>query len=49
MADFNAEMIQKAKSAKTARELLELAKANGVEMTEDQAKTCFAQHNPENV
>ena len=47
MADFNAEMIQKAKGAKTAEELLEIAKENGVDMTADEAKTYFAQLNPE--
>ena len=44
--NFNAEMIEKAKVAKTAEELYEIAKANGVEMTEDEAKTYFAQLNP---
>ena len=39
-------MIEKARAAKTAEELLEIAKANGVEMTEDEAKTYFAQLNP---
>ena len=46
MKNFNAEMIDKAKTAKSADELLELAKANGVEITEDEAKTYFAQLNP---
>ena len=41
--NFNAEMIEKAKVAKTAEELYEIAKANGVEITEDEAKTYFAQ------
>ena len=40
------EMMEKARAAKTAEELLEIAKANGVEMTEDEAKTYFAQLNP---
>ena len=39
-------MMEKARAAKTAEELLEIAKANGVEMTEDEAKTYFAQLNP---
>jgi hypothetical protein len=39
-------MIEKAKAAKSAEELLELAKANGVEMTADEAATYFAQLNP---
>ena len=43
MKNFNAEMIKKAKAAKSAEELLEIAKANGVEMTADEAKTYFAQ------
>jgi len=46
MKNFNAEMIEKAKAAKSAEELLELAKANNVEMTADEAKTYFAQLNP---
>jgi predicted ribosomally synthesized peptide with nif11-like leader len=46
MTNLNHEMIEKAKAAKTAEELLELAKANGVEMTADEAKTYFAQLNP---
>lgn len=46
MKNFNAEMIEKAKAAKSAEELLALAKANGVEMTEDEAATYFAQLNP---
>jgi predicted ribosomally synthesized peptide with nif11-like leader len=43
MKNFNTEMIEKAKAAKSAEELLEIAKANGVEMTEEDAKTYFAQ------
>ena len=46
MKNFNAEMIEKAKTAKSAEELLALAKENGVEMTVDEAKTYFAQLNP---
>ena len=46
MENFNAEMIEKAKAAKSAEELLELAKANNVEMTADEAATYFAQLNP---
>ena len=46
MMNFNQEMIEKAKAAKTAEELLEIAKAGGVEMTADEAKTYFAQLNP---
>ena len=43
MKNFNTEMIEKAKAAKSAEELLALAKENGVEMTADEAKTYFAQ------
>ena len=39
-------MIEKAKAAKSAEELLEIAKANNVEMTADEAATYFAQLNP---
>ena len=46
MKNLKPEMIEKAKAAKNAEELLELAKANNVEMTADEAKTYFAQLNP---
>ena len=46
MKNFNAEMIEKAKAAKSAEELITLAKDNGVEMTADEAATYFAQLNP---
>ena len=46
MKNLKPEMIEKAKAAKSAEELLELAKANGVEMTADEAATYFAQLNP---
>ena len=46
MKNLTNEMIEKAKVAKTADELLEIAKANGVEMTLDEATTYFAQLNP---
>ena len=46
MKNFNTEMIEKAKAAKSAEELLELAKANNVELTADEAATYFAQLNP---
>ena len=46
MKNSTPEMIEKAKAAKSAEELLELAKANGVEMTADEAATYFAQLNP---
>ena len=43
MTSFTTELIAKAKAAKSPEELLELAKANGVELTEEEAKTCFEQ------
>ena len=46
MKNLTPEMIEKAKAAKSAEELLALAKANGVEMTADEAKTYFAQLGP---
>ena len=46
MKNLTPEMIEKAKSVKSAEELLEIAKANGVEMTADEAVTYFAQLNP---
>ena len=45
MKNFNAEIIEKAKAAESAEELLEIAKDNGVEMTADEAKTNFEQLN----
>ena len=45
MTDFSAEMIQKAKCAKSAKELLELAKAEGIDITEDEARKYFEQIN----
>jgi predicted ribosomally synthesized peptide with nif11-like leader len=46
MKNLTPEMIEKAKAAKSAEELLEIAKANGVEMTAEEAATYFAQLNP---
>ena len=46
MNNLTPEMIEKAKAAKSAEELLEIAKANNVEMTADEAATYFAQLNP---
>ena len=43
MANFNTEIIEKAKGAKTAHELLDLAKAEGIDMTEDEAEKYFEQ------
>ena len=39
------EMIEKAKTAKTAEELLELAKAENIELTAEQAAKAFAELN----
>ena len=47
MKKFAKEMIDKAKAAKSVEEILEFAKANSVEMTEKEAKSYFAQLNPE--
>ena len=46
MKNLKPEMIEKAKAAKSAEELFEIAKANNVEMTDDEAKTYFAQLGP---
>ena len=43
MKNFTPELIAKAKAAKTAEELIELAKDNNVELTEEEAKTYFEQ------
>ena len=45
MKNFTPELIEKAKAAKSAEELLKLAGANGVELTEEDAKTYFDQLN----
>ena len=39
------ELFEKAKEAKSAEELLSLAKANGVELTQEEAAEYFAQLN----
>ena len=41
MKNLTPEMIEKAKAAKSAEELLEVAKAGGVELTADEAATYF--------
>ena len=46
MTGFTPEMIEKAKAAKSAEELLALAKDNGVEMTVEEATAYFSQLNP---
>ena len=43
---MNQELIIKAKAAKSVEELLELAKASNVELSEEQAKEYFAKLNP---
>ena len=43
MNNLTPELIAKAKAAKSAEELLELAKANNVDLTETEAKTYWAQ------
>ena len=45
MNNLTPELIAKAKAAKNTEELLELAKENGIELTEEEAKTYFAQLN----
>ena len=40
--ELTKEMIKKAKAAKNAEELLELAKAENIELTEEQAAKIFA-------
>ena len=45
MNNLTPELIAKAKATKSAQELLELAKANNADITEDMAKTYFAQLN----
>ena len=41
--EFTKEMIEKAKAAKTAEELAEMAKAEGVELTAEEAEMHFAE------
>ena len=43
MNNLTPELIAKAKAAKNTEELLALAKENGVELSEEEAKTYFAQ------
>ena len=45
MKNLTSELISKAKTAKSAEALLALAKENGVELTEEEAKTYFEQLN----
>ncbi len=46
MKNLTPEMIEKAKTVKTAEELLALAKENGIEMTTEEADAFYAQLNP---
>ena len=45
MTNYTPELIAKARAAKSAEELFKLAKANEMEITEDDAKLYFAQLN----
>lgn len=45
MTNYTPELIAKARAAKSAEELFELAKANEMEITEEDAKLYFAQLN----
>lgn len=40
--ELNKELLEKAKDAKNAEELVAIAKENGIELTADEAKTYFA-------
>lgn len=46
MENLYQELIEKAKQAKSVKELLALAKENGMEMTEEQANAYYAQLSP---
>ena len=46
MRDFSCDLIEKAKNAKTAEELLAIAKENGVEMTGEEAANYYTKLNP---
>ena len=46
MTNLTPQMIEKAKAAESVEELLAIAKAEGIEMTADEAATYFAQLNP---
>lgn len=45
---FDSKLLEKAKAAKSVAELLDIAKENNVELSEEQAKTYFAQFSPKN-
>ena len=42
---MNEELLKKAREAKSAEELLEMAKKNGIELTEERAKEYFERFN----
>ena len=44
--ELNKELLETAKTAKTPEELTALAKANGVELTGEDAKACFDRLHP---
>ena len=44
--NFSEEMIQKAKQAASAAELMDIAKKHSVELTEEEASAYYAQLNP---
>ncbi len=43
MNNFSTELIEKAKQAKSAEELIAIAKENGTELSAEEAHACFAQ------
>jgi hypothetical protein len=46
MTSFSPKMIEKAREAKSAEELLKMARENGIELSPMEAKTYFSQLNP---
>lgn len=46
MANYTPDMIEKAKTARSAEELVTLAKENGLEMSAGEAEVCFARLHP---
>ena len=45
--EYTKEMIEKAETAESAGELLELARENGIEMSAEEADVCFAELHPQ--
>lgn len=41
--NLNEELLEKAKMAKSYEELITLAKANGMDLSDEEAKTCFCE------